>query len=314
MSTLLDGGLGSVERFFGSRFVIAVLLPLTLVGAVSAPVVLTLSGRSFDAVLDAWHRHGTLGQAVIALAGLLSLAVAGYLLSFFQLPALRLLEGYWSPAGPLAALGRRRTEHHRRLATDGWRQVAADPAARSALAVRLQTDYPPRSRLAAGCLPTAFGNRLRAAEYYPLERYGVDTAVIWPRLHPLLPEDCRTRLADARSALDCVASLVVLAAAFGTLWPVLLVLDGGRFGPAAWCLLGWPAAWVGYRVLLQVAVSYGQEIKVAVDLHRRALLKHLELDAAAPDLAAERVLWDALAQFYLRNLPFEVPQLPSPVT
>ena len=37
-------------------------------------------------------------------------------------------------------------------------------------------------------LPTRLGNVLRAAELYPLHRYGIDIAVLWTRLTMLLPD------------------------------------------------------------------------------------------------------------------------------
>jgi hypothetical protein len=53
-------------------------------------------------------------------------------------------------------------------------------------------------------------------------------------------------------------------------------------------------------------VAYGQEVRVAFDLHRHVLLRHLQIDVPR-DIAGERGLWTGLTQFYLRNLPFERP-------
>jgi hypothetical protein len=155
--------------------------------------------------------------------------------------------------------------------------------------------------LADGCLPTALGNRLRAAEYYPLDRYGLDAVVIWTRLRTLLPPEAAERVAGARTALDATVSLLTVAALFGTVWPIVL-LASGHSALAAWCLLAWLLAWLAYQTALQASVGYGQEIRVVFDLHRQLLLSHLGLDKPS-DPAQERRLWDDLSQFYQRNVP-----------
>jgi hypothetical protein len=219
--------------------------------------------------------------------------------------------------GMLGALRQRRTEWHQRKAASGWDQVQSlhhqtDETHSSALAARLLTAYPPPPRLKQGCLPTALGNRLRAAEYYPLERYSIDAVVIWPRLRPLLPPEATDRITAARTALDATVGMVGLSIAFGIVWPLVLLVNG-HDGLAALCLLAWPVAWAAYTAGVQAAAAYGQEVRVVFDLYRHLLLRHLELDVPC-DSAAERRQWDDLAQFYLRNVPFVQQCTQSPGT
>lgn len=307
MNTLLEVGLGAAERVLGSRFLLAVLLPVLVAAGASGGVALAATGSTPGDALRAWQRYSASGQLLAALCVLLGLVAAAYLLALFHLPFLKLLEGYWPETAPLRGLRERRTARHRRRAEALWRQVAdlhAEGARLrgSALATRLLTAYPPRPRLADGCLPTALGNRLRAAEFYPLERYGIDAVVIWPRLVPLVPAEATARVAAARTALDSTVTLLGLAMAFGTVWPLVLLATGGPGPLTALTLLAWPLAWGAYRAALHAATAYGQEVAVTFDLHRQELPRHLGLDAVA-DAAAERRRWDDLAQFYLRNLP-----------
>jgi hypothetical protein len=308
VNTLLEVGLGSAERVLGSRFLMAVLLPVLLAAGASGLVALAATDHTPGDALRAWQQYGASGQLLAALWILLGLIGAAYVLALFHLPLLRVLEGYWPRTAGLRGLTRRRTERQRSRARAGWDQVrelhdAGERTAGSALAGQLLMAYPPPPRLEQGCLPTALGNRLRAAEYYPLERYGIDAVVIWTRLRPLLPPEATDRVTAARTALDGTISLLALSSAFGTVWPVVLLLHGGHATLAALTLLAWPVAWAAHRASLQAATAYGGEVRVVFDLYRHELLRHLELDVPS-DPVAERRLWDDLAQFYLRNVPF----------
>jgi hypothetical protein len=151
-------------------------------------------------------------------------------------------------------------------------------------------------------MPTRLGNVLRAAELYPHERYRIDAAVIWPRLRLLLPEAAADGLVEAQTALESLLLLRTLAAMFGLVAPVALVLAGASWLLVLASLLAWPVSWISHRSALQAATEYADRIRTAFDLYRLDLLKHLEIDVPA-DLAAERMVWDDLTQFYFRNLP-----------
>ncbi|MER7952820.1 hypothetical protein ABTY59_36085 [Streptomyces sp. NPDC096079] len=315
MNTLLETGLGAAERLLGSRFMLAVLLPVLLAVGATAAVALAATGRTPQDVLLAWQAYGAAAQLLAVVVAVLALVGTAYVLALFHLPLLRTLEGYWPEGGGVGALADRRCALQRRRATRAWRRVdalhaAQQPTRASALASRLLAAYPPRSRLANGCLPTALGNRMRAAEYYALERYGIDSVIIWPRLYPLLPPESAARISAARTGLDGPVSVLALASLFGTVWPSVLFVGGDHPALATLTLLGLPVAWIAYRAALQAASSYGTEICVAFDLHRHLLLRHLEIPVPA-DPAAERLLWDDLAQFYHRNVPLPAQLSPS---
>jgi hypothetical protein len=123
--------------------------------------------------------------------------VVAVLTAPFQLPLVRVLEGYWGGSlfgGALTETGlwfqRRRVNRLKRHARQPGnpkrivraRQVAADKLAA----------YP-----AQQLLPTRLGNALRMAEERAGQRYGLDTVAVWPRLHPYLSP----RLADTLASL-----------------------------------------------------------------------------------------------------------------
>jgi hypothetical protein len=309
MTGLAEAGLSGMERLLGRHALVTTLLPIVLAAAASGAVVLAATDRTPGDVLAGWQRYSGSAQALAVVGTLLAVAALAYLLTTFQLPLIRILEGYWPDRAPLRGIARRRTDRHRRRVGDGWNRVraahqAGEHVRAAATAAGLTTAYPPPGRLDA-CLPTALGNRLRAAELYPLERYGIDSVVIWPRLYPLLPDAAAGGLATARATLDATVMITVLSALFGTAWPIGLAVQGGHLRLAGLVLLlGWVVAWAAHRAALQAASAFGDQVKVAVDLHRRELLRHLEIGVPG-DLSAERRVWDDLTQFYLRNLPPE---------
>jgi hypothetical protein len=173
----------------------------------------------------------------------------------------------------------------------------------NSIQLRMAQMFPPPTRLDM-LMPTRLGNVLRASELYPYERYRIDAIVIWPRLRPLLPEAPAAALVEDKTTLDALLMLRTLAILFGTVWPIVLIATGASLWLVGASLLAWPVAWATHRAALQVAAAYGDRVRALFDLYRTELLRHLGFDMPK-DLSSERLLWDDLAQFYLRNLPFD---------
>ncbi|MCM3920212.1 hypothetical protein ND748_00715 [Frankia sp. AiPs1] len=153
---------------------------------------------------------------------LLAVAASALVVERLTTPVLRLLEGYWPRwTGPL----------RRRLASWLSDRAAADaPAWQAAHTLVTNTATPTVDQLAMYArlerrrrrrpsapgyfLPTPIGNILRAAERRPIDKYGLDTVLLWPRLWPALPETTRADLLAARAALNNAVA--------ATLWGILL--------------------------------------------------------------------------------------------
>jgi len=161
-------------------------------------------------------------------------------------------------------------------------------------------------------MPTRLGNHLRAAETYAFLRYNLDAAVIWPRLREALPEKFANRLGDAKMNMDVMLVLSTLALLFGVLWGgILLAIPEAHLALYKWAaapivfLIGLGIARVAYLNAAQSALSYGELLKTAFDLHRWEVLKLLHLDLP-PDLESEKKLWGEICGLLYRNHPLKV--------
>ncbi|MFF3859479.1 hypothetical protein [Streptomyces sp. NPDC002209] len=142
----------------------------------------------------------------------------------------------WSAAQPSApGAGGAQQERQRRL--DSVLRAFADRVARAERAVEAERAellaqlavYPADRSL---IMPTRLGNVVRAAEGYGAERYGVDTVLVWPRLHPLLPDAAVKAETDARTVLDLLLNVCLSVVLFGLPLSALLAFGGAH--PLPW--------------------------------------------------------------------------------
>lgn len=156
-------------------------------------------------------------------------------------------------------------------------------------------------------LPTRLGRAVRAAEAYPLARYGADAVFFWPRLAPLLPKEFADRFAAAESALALTCTLATFALAVGL--PVaaaatLVAALGFASGAAWWWLVVGPvpAALVllgfTYRAAADAAEGYADHIRAAFDLYRWKVLEQMGLKLP-PTPDDERETWRLLTFWLL---------------
>ncbi len=278
----------------GRRFALTALVPSALLVGLLG-VVTAVSWWSWHGAFAAWRRLDTVGQTVltaaVVLAGMLvaTLAVRG------STELVRLYEGYWTsrPGRWLARVG---GDHHRtRLAA-----LAARPDAGAYRLIHLRYPLPTQPEQV---MPTALGNVLRNAELHPRDRYGVDAVLVWPRLYPLLPERMATAVATARTDLDSLLVISALSAVFAVAAGVDVLAAAGPAWLFAACFgAGVAVSRLAYGAATRAAVVYAQQIKVAFDVYRGALLTQLGVPTRA-DPEAERRDWQRLAMLWYRNLP-----------
>ncbi|MEZ7125434.1 hypothetical protein ACBR40_08850 [Nonomuraea sp. AD125B] len=164
---------------------------------------------------------------------------------------------------------------------------------------RLYSGYPSD---VAEIMPTRLGNILKNAVLHPEERYGIDAALVWPRLYPLLPADHRATLAAVRADLEFFLTISFLAGFFSTASGLFLLATGAPAGLFLLCHTGGAAvALLSYACALGPARLYGEQVKVTFDVYRGDLLAHLGHEAGSED--EEWVLWEALAQQWYRGAP-----------
>lgn len=207
-------------------------------------------------------------------------------------------EGYWS--GPLRPLMRYGEERHRLRLNELLEQGRVGD---------IYVQYPlSRNQVRA----TRLGNILRAAERYPYDRYGADAVLVWPRLYPLLPDSVITSAAQARESLEFLLVLSALAATFGTLSGIYLLVVTAPVWLFLLCFWGaLTVAIMAYRSSLGTALLYAEVLRSAFDLYRLDVLTAMRLPMPV-NAAAERQRWTEVNRLILRNVPLPRPYPPPP--
>jgi len=216
-----------------------------------------------------------------------------------QYAVTRLFEGYW-PRRLRRIRNWRAARHLYRWRSLDERAALATPVEANEIYAEQLAYYPPRTHLDK-MMPTRLGNILRAGELYAYDRYGIDSAIIWTRLRPLLKPEAMASLEGWRLVRDFMLLMSVFCGAFAVIWcPVLAV--NHRWVLCVISAIGLPAAWVCYSVAIQSAVPYSEQVRAIFDLHRLELLEALRRPIHT-DAASERQEWLRLSRFFYRNLP-----------
>jgi len=169
---------------------------------------------------------------------------------------------------------------------------------------------------------TDLANTLALAEEYPFERYGIDTAVFWPRLTAEIEPEKLDAIKASFGALNGFLnlSLLLYLAAFELVivaiamagwvadpnpqlvltspWLALVIIAIGLVS----LLLGYGA----YRAAVGSARAVGNTMRTAFDYYRGNILKRFNL-RMPDDIADERVVWLKLAAFIRRGESFYYP-------
>jgi hypothetical protein len=252
-----------------TRFGLVNVFPTTVVaGLVTVLVMAGAPARapSLAALEATVTRAGAVGTAALAV-GIVALSIIS---QPFELPLIRLLEGYW-PAWPFvlraAAWGAWLHERRRQRLLFALNVPAPGREAEKRAAERALERYPePHIPL----LPTALGNQLRAAETSAGLAYRIRAVRAWPRLYLVLPDHTRIQVDELRNQLDAAVRLSVLMALGAAITGALLLQHGW------WLMLpvGLGAlAGIAYRASVSAAAVYGEAVKAAFDVHHLLLLE-----------------------------------------
>jgi hypothetical protein len=307
---VLDKFWESVGKGLGDQWIKALIHPGLFFWGVGLLAWVGRQADGWQALLDVWHGLGSLEAQVTALVGLLLLLSASSAgMRWAQWPLLRLMEGYWPgkvqtwAAGPIQ-------EKHRKLDARWqtldqqvqerqWEHLSVETRAEYLRLDReLMYHYPANTK---EVLPTALGNRLRAAEQYAHTHYGLDAIIVWPRLWPLLPEHVQKSLDASRQTLESEVRL------FG--WGLLTAL----WGIWAWWAvpLGLGLAVASWFRALYSAEVYGDLVRTAFDLYRFALYEALRWPPPS-DSDTEREYGKQLTAYLFRGLLREPVKLAHP--
>lgn len=282
-----------------------VLYTLLLIGS-GAPQHPPDTGRLRKAV-SGWGA-GEIG-ALVAL-----FLVLVVVLQPLQQAVVRLLTGDWGDSAVTRVLSRPGLWLHRRRrknlqkesqAAQGSEQTPEEIRS-AAAAARLRRMYPPADDL----LPSRLGNVLRAGQGRAGKRYGLEAGVLWPRIHPLLPQRTAAMIDGQRDQLDMCMYFC------GTFLSATLIGAGLLATHGVWLLVALPTlllALLCYRAAVAAAVLFGELLETAFDLYRFDLLRALHLPLPA-DRNSERDANALLSRFLLQGLPvnfaYEHPEPP----
>jgi len=184
----------------------------------------------------------------------------------------------------------------RKLESQSIQQRSTEDYSRlTCLQVKAEEQYPPAD---ADVLPSKLGNIIRAFEYYPTTRYGIETITIWPRLLAVLPQDRSDAINAEKSLMDFCLNFSLAFLISGPLWAlaiwyaeiprqfIILAVIGS-------VLLGY----LTYRAAIPSAIAWGYEVRTAFDLYRGDLLRKLGLEGPA-STSEERRLWGKIFWFF----------------
>lgn len=294
-------GAGSGGRFYLISYLptyAAALFLLLLVWA-GAPAWHGRPGRRIR-FTAAWVTAAHLSLAEVVMVAL-AIALLAVILHPLQLALVNMAQGSW-PACLGAAWARSRQKNHRdRLARAAQlpqgRELTSEAIQRAGTAgSELRRRFPGPDHLLQ---PTTLGNVLAAMQDSAGRAYGLDAVTAWPRLYPVLGDQCRTLVDDRRDTLDAsvrlaatmaVTSLASLPLLLGSAWWTMLALV--PFGVAV----------LAYHAAVQAALAYAETVHVAFDLHRADLLSALRMDPPGQQ-DAERALHEQWCDHWRQGIP-----------
>ncbi|WP_062434427.1 hypothetical protein [Herbidospora daliensis] len=283
---MIEGLFDRAASIFERRFLKNAFLPvLLLCPAVATPVL--MQGDRFPALVTWWNGQSLTVQFV-ALAGCFAASWFGAAIVSSQWRnIIRLYEGYpLTRFSLLVPFARQAEERHR-----ATRRQIIDSAENADLAV--YRVYPDEEHV----LPTRLGNVLRAAELYPMRRYGADLIIVWPRLYYVLPRDMIADVEDARATLEFSLVLSLWFVAFGVGGPLVAYTTGSSMSAGLLCFFGgMPLAYLLYVSAISAATEYGEHLRSAFELHRFDLLARYRLPLPN-NLQEEKAQWRQLMSF-----------------
>lgn len=294
------------KGYFNRDFLFTVFLPVLFFSGVSLALFLEIR-MGLGKALTAWENFSLQTQTILLLSGLVAVITAAYVLYIFQYVILRIFAGYWSGIPMLRKLRNSRVALFKRQSEylNNEAQRAGTTTLTNEILARRMTYYPPSHHLDK-MMPTRFGNVLRLSQIYMHDRYGIDSAIIWTRLRPLLKTETINALEEIKISLDFSILMTLLFVAFTLIWCPVLAVWTDRWGLFLICASGWLLAWTSYRNAVQSALAYSEQIAATFDLYRYDLLK--ALDRPIPQSAeAERKEWLRLSRFFYRNIPLPPP-------
>ncbi|MEO9614425.1 MAG: hypothetical protein ABJG86_22685 [Nitratireductor sp.] len=265
------------------------------------------------------------GLEVLAKAAI-SVWLFAIVLSLLNTVLYQVVEGYRPPVAWLGFLKRRALARHDAAKHEIDTLAAAWKKAGNAYPKALQdrhdqslqhfvAHYPSDRDLV---LPTRFGNTIRAFEDYSRALYGADSIPLWIHLTTVIPKDFLENVNDARTHVNSLLNIVVLATMFGVLalarylasmpWADFMAADlafmlaGSQAGFLLYAIAAIVTAWLAYELAIERSVAWGSLVKAAFDCFLPDLGQ--KLGATTPQAAGEsEAFWVGVSRQAIYNRP-----------
>lgn len=306
--------LSSVSNLADKNFIIGFFVP--------ALVLLFGMAGLFDAVPWVHALNGKIGSDT-SFTDLTYLAFGVWFVALLLMVCnytfYRILEGYTFPFSRIAAMTERHRIRRERL-RERFKTLYAEEKATAASQTfrRLTQDYPP---MKIDVLPTLFGNRIRAFEFYSNDLYGADGVTLWPRLLAVIGADFRAAIADAQAQVNCMMNLCFIALSFAVAALVRLLFE--TFSQSfpnpsdapqlVVALIVAPAlAYGAYGLATERVFVWGETVKSAYDCFLPNLASQLGYESPSPE-SKRRAFWHAMSQLLQYRTPLDDGQWPMSV-
>lgn len=299
ISSILAQVTGQLEK----RFMLNAFFPaLVFALAIGATITAGIDGPA--AAIEAWEGNSTGSKVLLAIAAVGGIFLLANLLNNAMQQVIVLFEGYGLPTWLTVSARRHQLSRASKLLT---KAQTGSEIEREEAADRFQLTFPvwPEKLTAADLAPTRLGNLLQSAESYPMQRYGVDSVRVWPRLSSLLEEPILLTMAAARASMEFFLAVSLLSGIYAPLGSAYLILRNADLALILIALLvGSLISMVCYQAALGPAAIYGEQVRSAFDLSRHQLLRRAGIPMPAT-LEEERRLWGDLLRFLDRGEAIE---------
>lgn len=302
----------TLSKVADRSFIIGFFLP-ALLGSLA---VLALFGHTVPLLGDMSNRISSaksLADLTYFVVGVWSVSI---LLQALCYPFYRILEGYWPPLSWLPFARNLHVQRFRKLSktkqqlTEEWETLGAafPPEKKKELEERaraLLTSYP---QTESAILPSAFGNTIRAFEFYPADVYGADGITMWSRLPAVLSKTFAATIDATRANVDLLVNVVFIAGAFFVYAAVeffaVLAAKEPWQPPAILALTAILVVLAAYWSAVSSAAVWGESVKSAFDCYLNDLLEQLGFDVAA-NLETRRDFWTAFSRQAIYRIPLD---------
>jgi hypothetical protein len=154
-------------------------------------------------------------------------------------------------------------------------------------------EYPPYRQYV---LPTSFGNAIRAFESYSCVVYGIDAVAVWSRIIQFASNDHKKSISETKAQMDFAVNLYFVLIIVFVEYLILAVITISI--PSIWFpVVVFFFSWFSYKMTVNSAKVWGEDVKTVFDLYRYDLLRKMEILCVTK--ANEREKWEEISRMFV---------------